>query len=70
MIYYLTRPTHAIFAILAYKKDTKFPQVGNRCKYLFAKELSTPSVFYRPKLASVSLMTSIMDLAIQRSRPL
>jgi hypothetical protein len=70
MIYYLTRVTHAVFAMLAYKKDTRFPLMWNRWKYMFAKELSAPLVFYLPKLASVSLMTSIMDLAVQRSRPL
>jgi hypothetical protein len=69
MIYYLTRATHAIAKSL-YKKDTKFALQRNLCKYMFAKGLSPLSVFYLPKLAKVSLMTSIIDLAVQRSRPL
>ncbi len=70
MIYDLTRATHAVFTTHACTKDTNFRLMGNRCKYMFAKELSSSLVFYLPKLAKVSLMTSIMDLAVQRSRPL
>ena len=56
--------------MLVYTKHTKFPLQRNRCKYMFAKGLSSPLMFYLPKLANVSLITSIMDLAVQRSRPL
>ena len=63
-----SRGRHTRFPTLLRAGKMPVERFSSAPKDMFANELSY--CFYRPKLAKVSLITSIIDLAVQRSRPL